>query len=105
LLNIEQIRNLLSSGMYELTRHAFHRIVERDISENEIISCNENAEIIEDYPTDKYGPSCLLLGLTNDNRPLHIQVSRKEQPKLKIITIYEPDPNEWENFRTRRVKL
>jgi hypothetical protein len=30
-------------------------------------------EIIEDYPTDKYGPSCLVFGVTLARRPLHIQ--------------------------------
>ena len=28
--------------------------------------------MIEDYPEDKYGPSCLLLRFTSANRPLHI---------------------------------
>ena len=28
-------------------------------------------EVIEDYPDDKYGPSCLLLGFTSTGRPLH----------------------------------
>ena len=27
---------------------------------------------IEDYPNDKYDPSCLILGFTRSRRPLHI---------------------------------
>ena len=33
------------------------------------------SEVIEDYPEDKYGPSCLILGFTVYGRPLHVQCS------------------------------
>ncbi|MEG4054235.1 MULTISPECIES: DUF4258 domain-containing protein [unclassified Microcoleus] len=32
-------------------------------------------EVIEEYPDDKYSPSCLIFGLTIANRPLHVQCS------------------------------
>jgi len=60
------------------------------------------SEVIEDYPEDKYGPSCLLLGYTKAERPLHIQCSYPSRPLVKIITLYEPDPDLWIGFRTRR---
>lgn len=34
-----------------------------------------HGNIIEDYPDDKYGPSCLILGFTLAGRPLHSQCS------------------------------
>ena len=61
-----------------------------------------NAEVIEDYPEDKYGPSCLILERTRANRPLHIQCSHPSRPVIKIITLYEPDTRLWIDFRTRR---
>lgn len=61
-----------------------------------------NAMIIEDYPDDKYSPSCLLLGVTINQRFLHLQVSRKDSDKLTIITLYDPDPQEWINYSQRR---
>ena len=60
------------------------------------------AEVVEDYPEDKYSPSALLLGFTAGGRPLHFQVSFADAPLAKIITIYEPDPNEWIEHRKRR---
>jgi len=60
------------------------------------------AEIIEDYPDDKYGPSCLVLGFTQAGRPLHVLCSYPSRPVLKIITLYEPDPNLWRDFWTRK---
>ena len=61
-------------------------------------------KIIEDYPDDKYGPSCLIFGVTELSRPLHIQCSHSSRPKVKIITVYEPDSGEWENYARRRHK-
>jgi len=76
--------------------------VERNISDQDIRQAGVQANIIEDYPDDKYSPSCLLLGFTQTGRPLHIQVSLAETELVKIITIYEPDPREWSNYSQRR---
>ena len=100
--SFQEICLLLRSGQFELTRHAFKRAVERNISDREICDIGVNGEIIEDYPDDKYAPSCLIFGVTADNRPLHVQVSRADTDMLKIITLYEPDPDEWIDGRTRR---
>jgi hypothetical protein len=101
--SIDEIRQQLQSGNFELTRHGLKRLVERNISRSEIIETGKNAIIIEDYPEDKYSPSCLLLGLTINNRPLHLQVSRRESDVLTIITLYEPDLREWNNYKQRRL--
>ena len=92
----------LAAGEFEFSRHAFRRVVERNISEQEIRQAGAKAEVAEDYPEDKYSPSALLLGFTASGRPLHFQVSFIETPLTKIITIYEPDTSEWIEYRTRR---
>ena len=74
----------------------------RRISVRELIDAIGNGEIIEDYPEDKYGSSCLVLGFTKDERPLHIQCSYPSRPLLKIITNYEPDSDLWIDFRVRK---
>lgn len=102
LLTLDQIRELLNSGEYELTLHATERLIERNISRGEIREAGETVDIIEDYPTDKYGPSCLLLGWTDSGHPLHIQTTRRENPKVKIIALYEPDGDEWIDYKVRR---
>jgi hypothetical protein len=84
------------------SRHAFKRAVERNISERDIREAGQRASIIENYPDDKYAPSCLLLGFTDTGRPLHLQVSYIESDMLKIITIYQPDPAEWYDYSRRR---
>ncbi|TAE58083.1 MAG: DUF4258 domain-containing protein [Nostocales cyanobacterium] len=101
--SIDEIRQQLQAGNFEFTRHGLKRLVERNISRSEIIEIGDNAVIIEDYPDDKYSPSCLILGLTINNRPLHLQVSRRESDILTIITLYEPDQREGINYCQRRL--
>ncbi len=99
---LEEIRRQLFLGEFEFSRHALKRVVERNISELEIKEAGRNAKIIEDYPDDKYTSSCLLLGFTNIERPIHIQVSLADTESVKIITVYEPNEDEWINYSKRR---
>ena len=99
---LPEIQTLLMRGRFEFTRHAFKRAVERNISEVEIREAGEQLAIIEDYPTDKYSPSCLVPGYTKGGRPLHLQVSLADLDEVVIITLYEPDEAEWIEHRIRR---
>ena len=99
--SLQEIQQQLQAGEFEFTRHALKRSIERNISDQEIREIGETIEIIEDYPDDKYSPSCLLLGFTQANRVLHLQVSRIESDRIKVITLYEPDPTEWIDYKLR----
>ncbi len=100
---IHEIRLKIRMRQYEFSKHAVDQSIIRDISVAEIEDAiASRSEIIEDYPEDKYGPSCLILGRTQAARPLHIHCSYPNRPLLKIITLYEPDPKLWIDFRVRR---
>ena len=61
-------------------------------------------EIIEDYPDDARGHSCLMLGYGDENRALHVVCAPKDE-YLAIITTYVPDEEQWdEGFKNRRKK-
>ena len=62
----------------------------------------EDGKVIEDYPEDKYGPSCLILGFTGAGKPVHVHCSHPSRSLIKIITVYEPDPNLWIDFEVRK---
>jgi hypothetical protein len=101
--SLTRLRAQLVAGEFEFSQHALRRLVERNIADQEIREASVSAVIIEDYPDDKYSPSCLLLGFTRQHRALHLQVSRApEQALVRIITLYEPDPLEWVDFMQRR---
>lgn len=99
--DIERIRQAFRDRTYVFSAHGSDRAAKRAIRAAEIEQAITSAEVIEDYPDDKYGPSCLMFGRTNHNRPLHIQVGYSTI--IKIITVYEPSPDEWEDdLKTRK---
>jgi len=69
---LSELRAQLAAGEFEFTQYALRRVVERNIGNAEIREAGAGMVVIEDYPDDKYGPSCLLLGFTSVGRPLHI---------------------------------
>jgi hypothetical protein len=102
---IPEIQGKLRARRYELSRHAVDQSIKRGIGVSELEEAVlGTCEIIEDYPDDKYGPSCLILGFTKAIRPLHVLVSYPSRPLLKIITLYEPDPAEWIDHRVRKTQ-
>ena len=100
---IEELKKaILEEKRYEFSIHAVDQSILRKITRQQMHEAIETGEIIEDYPEDKYGPSCLILGWTKKRRPLHIQCSYPTRAKIKIITLYDPDPKEWIDFKIRR---
>ena len=100
--SLDEVRTQFAKGEFELSLHALRRAVERDITFLELQQAGLLANIIEEYPSDKYAPSCLLLGFTSGGRPLHIHVSLFETELVRVITVYEPDPETWIDYSTRR---
>lgn len=94
-----RIRCKIADGQYYYTKHAILQSIKRKINKDEVIETIEHGEIIEHYPDDKYGPSCLIYGKTDTGRPLHVVCSIGE---VWIITVYEPALEQWGDFRKRR---
>lgn len=64
-----------------------------------------NGEIIERTPGSMPYPSCLVLGWLKSGDPLHVKCSMgTSEPKLRIVTVYEPSDAEWESdYKTRKI--
>lgn len=74
---------------------------DRMITTNEVEAVIMTGEVIEDYPEDARGHSCLMLGVGQGNRAIHVVCSPKDE-YLAIITAYLPDPDQWKSdFRER----
>ena len=74
---------------------------ERMISTADIRHVIQTGEIIEDYPDDARGYSCLLLGFIG-TYPLHVVCAAKND-YLAIITAYLPSAKEWvAGYRKRK---
>ena len=99
---IQEIRKRVARGQFEFSQHAVDQSIIRRVSVLEIREVIAVGEVIEVYPEDKYGPSCLIFGKTDAGRPIHVQCSDPSRPVVKIITMYEPDPALWADFKVRR---
>jgi hypothetical protein len=77
---------------------------ERMISTQEVRAVVFRGVVIENYPEDVRGHSCLLLGWGVGSRPLHVVCAPKAE-YLAVITTYLPSQEQWESdWRTRRKK-
>ena len=100
---LEVIQACVSTRRYLFSKHAADRLIVRGISVAEVEQVLlGSAEVIENYPLDKYGPSCLILGYTGGGRPPHVQYAYTDPLSVKLETVYEPHPDRWIDLRTRR---
>ena len=91
-MDIKQLRRLYDTSDCNIkwAKHCLERMQERDISINDVESCLQTGEIIEDYPDDFPHPSCLIFGYTEENRILHIVVGSNGDT-LFFIPAYYPN--------------
>ena len=99
---IDEIRTKIAVDEFEFSKHAVDQSIIRRIRMSEMREAISNGEVIEDYPEDKYGPSCLIHGKTAGGRAIHVQCSYPSRQVVKVITVYEPDPERWIDFKVRR---
>ena len=67
-MDLEEIRRLLDEGRYEFSLHAQQERLEENIDIAEIEEAVlSQGEILEEYPDDPRGESCLILGLFRPN--------------------------------------
>ena len=75
---------------------------DRMISPQDVRSVIFAGEVIEDYPDDARGHSCLLLGRCENGRALHVVCAPKDE-YLAVITAYIPSESHWDpGFRKRK---
>ena len=102
MLNIGDLRILCQDKSIAITKHARIRLTERGITMGDIQNAVRTGEIIQQYEDDKPFPSCLLLGLTEQNKHIHV-VASIDNGYLYIITAYHPDENVWNtDLKTRK---
>ena len=101
------IRTLARAGRYALTLHAERERQDESVAMLELETALSSCEVIEDYPDDLRGHSCLCLGFAAA-RPVHAVCAIKDDPReLLLITVYDPGccPEKWEaGFRRRRIR-
>ncbi|MFZ2603748.1 MAG: DUF4258 domain-containing protein [Candidatus Omnitrophota bacterium] len=100
---IEQIREKINAGEFQITRHCQRRCDSRGISLAEIKEVITKGEIIETYPTDSPYPSCLIFGHVRGVEPLYVLCALGNI--VHIITVHWLDPAKWLDPKTRGEKM
>jgi hypothetical protein len=79
------------------------RLQQRALTAEMLRNAVPTLEIIEAYPQDKYLPSFLVRG-ESEELVFHAQIATDVEGKnVRIVTMYTPDPDEWdEGLRLRR---
>ena len=99
------IRELVRAEKYELSIHPEQERQADKITTEESEAALMNCELLEDYPDDPRGTSCLVLGGTS-YRPIHAVCAVKHDPdEVLLITVYDPSlrPEKWtDDYRRRR---
>jgi hypothetical protein len=102
-MDILTIREKIRGGRYTISFSHTEKMRLRKIGLDELEHAILYGEIIEPYPDDPRGPSCLVFGYSHQKRPLHVLCGNLEREELLIITAYEPDRKEWEvDLKTRK---
>lgn len=103
ILTAELVQCLIRTRSYKFS---FHAEAEREadlvtVSEFEDAFLSRNVEILEKYPQNPRGYSCLALGFTKEGKPIHA-VFGTSGAVLVIITVYRPVEELWIDYKERR---
>lgn len=71
-MELRWIRQRIRAGDYEFSAHADDERQAEKIPIAEVEVALLNGEILENYPTDPRGPSCLVLGYATAGYPIHV---------------------------------
>ena len=93
----------MDKGRVEFRVHALKRMFQRQISNAAVLHVLDTGATVEQYPDDFPYPSRLVLGWWA-SRPIHVVVADNAEEGIRIVvTVYQPDLEEWEpGFRRRR---
>ncbi len=98
-MDIKWIREKVRLNEYDLSSHAHQERQEEQITIEEIEKTLLKGSIIEEYPSDPRGQSCLVA-----IKSLHVVCGIRNE-RLLIVTNYRPIPPTWVNWKTRAKEL
>ena len=99
------IKECVSAGRVRWTYHVTMRLQQRALTAEMVRNAIATLEIVEAYPQDKYLPSFLVRG-ESEELVFHAQIATDLEGKnIRIVTMYTPHPDEWdEGLRLRRTR-
>ena len=95
------IHTAIVQQRYEISVHADNERLADGFTVSQLEVALSRCEILESYPDDPRGASCLVLGFAPDNRAVHIVCGRNRSGDLVLITVYRPALPKWRDPHTR----
>ena len=87
-LTLQEIQRKVRNDQYDYTLHAEIERKADGLTFHQIETAILEGEILEQYPDDGRGESCLLVGF-GDNIPIHVVCGRRGT-RIVLITVYVP---------------
>lgn len=102
-MDIDLIRQAILANRLRVTDHADEELAADRLTLDDVLNSIVNGEVIEDYPTDRPLPSCLIYGQSGDGTAIHSVLGyNSETGRGVLITVYRPDPERWVDWRLRK---
>ena len=98
---IEFIQSEIEAQTYEISFHADDERLAEGLKVTDVETVLSICELLEDYPEDPRGPSCLVIGTTREGKPVHVVCGRNLAGHLVWITVYIPQMPKWRDPRMR----
>ncbi len=95
------IRNEVEKQSYEISIHADDERIADGLTVFQLEYALSDCKIIEHYPGDPRGESCLALGFTPEGTPIHVVCGKNPSGHLILITVYIPTIPKWRDPYTR----
>ena len=95
------IRTEIVQQCYEISLHADDERLADGLTVAQLEAALSGCEVIERYPDNPRGESCLVLGFTPDGIPIHCVCGRNPARHLVLITVYIPTMPKWVDPYTR----
>ena len=98
---LELVRVRVRANDYEFSLHAERERENEHILVEELEQSVLSGELLEDYPDDPRGHSCLIVGFSRVGRAIHSVWGLLPGGRVRVITVYIPLPPKWLDPRTR----
>jgi hypothetical protein len=96
MMDMHWIVSRVKEGQYFFSQHADEERMNDNLLVSEIEESIISGSILESYENDPRGNSCLLVGFTQQGKPIHT-VCGQSGETLVLITVYIPTPPKFIN--------
>lgn len=101
-MDIAWIKGQIRNNDYFWTLHADEERRNDGLEILDVETAILEGEILEQYPQDPRGPSCLIAGKTGEI-PVHVVCGKNKAGSLVIITVYRPSFPKWKTPKKRGI--